>query len=194
MPKICRGRLAILCGGRCLARHDLAAGMHPRLSVFRSGRGEWAGAPSLVWAGPQLRRLGRIVAVFAALLFSLTFAAAASANVSFTKAYGWGVVDGASQFETCTSTCRAGVFGGGAGQLDTPNGVATDSSGDVYVADADNARIDEFSAAGAFIKAYGWGVVDGASQFETCTSTCRAGIFGRRRRAVRPVPRGSRHR
>ena len=53
----------------------------------------------------------------------------------FIKAYGWGVSDGASQFETCTSTCQAGIAGGGAGQLFYPNGVATDSSGDVYVSD-----------------------------------------------------------
>ena len=73
---------------------------------------------------------------------------------------------------------RPGSSGGGAGQLAYPEGVATDSSGDVYVADDDNERIDEFSAAGAFIKAYGWGVSDSASQFETCTSSCQAGISG----------------
>jgi hypothetical protein len=101
-----------------------------------------------------------------------------SAAGAFIKAYGWGVVDGMSKFETCTSTCQAGISGGGAGQFDGPAGVATDSSGDVYVADYRNARIDEFSAAGAFIKAYGWGVADGASQFETCTSTCQTGIYG----------------
>ena len=101
-----------------------------------------------------------------------------SAAGAFIKAYGWGVSDGASQFETCTSTCQAGIAGGGAGQLYDPDGVATDSSGDVYVADTRQQRIDEFSAAGAFIKAYGWGVSDGASQFETCTSTCQAGIGG----------------
>ena len=100
-----------------------------------------------------------------------------SAAGAFIKAYGWGVSDGASQFETCTTTCRAGIAGGGAGQFDflRTGGVATDSSGDVYVADSDNNRIDEFSAAGAFIKAYGWGVSDGASQFETCTTTCQPG-------------------
>ena len=97
---------------------------------------------------------------------------------AFIKAYGWGVVDGTSQFETCTTTCQAGIEGGGAGELDQPDGIATDPSGNVYVADDVNNRIDEFSAAGAFIKAYGWGVVDGASQFETCTTTCQAGSAG----------------
>ncbi len=122
----------------------------------------------------------RILALFA-LLLSLTLAAAPSADASagaFIKAYGWGVSDGASQFETCTSTCQGGIAGVGAGQFTTPEGVTTDSSGDVYVADEGNERIDEFSAAGAFIKAYGWGVSDGASQFETCTSSCRRGIGG----------------
>ncbi len=178
MPTICRGRLAILRRARWLARHDLGAGMDSRRLVFRSGRGELAGAPGLVWAGPQLLRLGRIVVLFAVVVVSLTLASAASANVSFTKAYGWGVVDGMSQFETCTSTCQVGRSGGGAGQLDYPEGIATGSSGDVYVDDYANYRIDEFSAAGAFIEAYGWGVVDGASQFETCTSSCRTGIAG----------------
>jgi hypothetical protein len=124
------------------------------------------------------RSVGWILALFAALVVSLTLTAAASADVSFIKAYGWGVSDGANQFETCTSTCEAGVGGGGAGQLNYPGFVATDSLGDVYVTDTSNQRIDEFSAAGAFIKAYGWGVSDGASQFETCTSTCEAGIAG----------------
>jgi hypothetical protein len=107
-----------------------------------------------------------------------------SAAGAFIKAYGWGVADGMSQFETYTTTCQAGIYpestadGGGAGQLDYPIGIATDPSGDVYVGDSENNRIDEFSAAGAFIKAYGWGVSDGASQFETCTITCQTGIAG----------------
>jgi Divergent InlB B-repeat domain/NHL repeat len=126
----------------------------------------------------RLRALRSIVGLFAALLVSLTLTAAASANVSFTKAYGWSVVDGLSQFETCTSTCRVGAPGGGAGQLDYPEGIATGSLGDVYVADYASNRIDEFSAAGAFIRAWGWGVVDGASTFETCTSTCQPGVGG----------------
>ena len=126
----------------------------------------------------RFRSLRRIVALSAALLVSLTLTAAASADVSFTRAYGWGVADGMSKVETCTSTCQAGRSGGGAGQLAYPEGVATDSLGDVYVADYANTRIDEFSAGGAFIKAYGWGVSDGASSFETCTSTCQPGLAG----------------
>ena len=83
--------------------------------------------------------------------------------------------DGANKFETCTTTCQNGIDGGGAGALASPEGVATDSSGDVYVADTTNHRVDEFSAAGGFIKAYGWDVVSGGTGFDTCTSTCQAG-------------------
>jgi Fibronectin type III domain/NHL repeat len=105
-----------------------------------------------------------------------------SAAGAFLKAYGWGVIDGANRFETCTttSTCQVGLAGAGAGELESPRGVATDSSGDVYVTDFDTERINEFSAGGAFIGAYGWGVADRASHFETCTttSTCRYGLYG----------------
>jgi NHL repeat len=127
----------------------------------------------------RLRAVWGVVSLFAALLLvGLTPTAAASANISFTKAYGWGVLDGASQFETCTTTCQTGLAGGGAGEFDYPWHLATNSSGDVYVADYSNNRIDEFSPAGAFIEAYGWGVTDGASQFETCTTTCQTGLVG----------------
>ena len=146
-----------------------------------SGIGRKAPARS----GDSAPRYGASSALFAALVVSLTFAAEANANASFTKAYGWGVSDGASHFETCTSGCEAGIEGAGAGQhffslYDYPGagGVATDPSGDVYVADIGIDRIDEFSAAGAFIKAYGWGVSDGASHVETCTSSCQVGVAG----------------
>jgi hypothetical protein len=101
-----------------------------------------------------------------------------SPSGAFIKAWGWGVLDGASHFETCTTVCQLGVPGAGAGQFDDPFGVATDHSGNVYVVDRTNRRVDEFSATGSFVKAYGWGVLDGASQFETCTTACQIGIQG----------------
>jgi hypothetical protein len=116
-------------GWRCLvdegSRGIRGSRAKPELADEQAARKE---STSEEW---RLRALRSIVAPFAALLVSLTLTAAASANVSFTKAWGWGVSDGASRFETCTSTCKAGRSGGGAGQLGYPEGVATDSSGDV---------------------------------------------------------------
>jgi sugar lactone lactonase YvrE len=73
-----------------------------------------------------------------------------------------------------------GSAGFGSGQLRTPDGVAVDSSGNVWVSDTANNRVEEFSATGAFMMTFGWGVKDGKAEEETCTSTesCRAGIAG----------------
>ena len=86
----------------------------------------------------QPSRAALPILALSALLLGLSLAAAPSADASpnaFIKAYGWGVLDGASEFETCTTTCRIGIEGGGAGQLGQPQGITTDSSGDIYVAD-----------------------------------------------------------
>jgi RHS repeat-associated protein len=45
--------------------------------------------------------------------------------------------------------------GTGSGQLMSPRGIATDSSGNVWVTDTANNRVEKFSAAGAFIASYG---------------------------------------
>jgi uncharacterized repeat protein (TIGR01451 family) len=128
------------------------------------------------WPPGRLREFA--AAAVAAIVVVLFSAGSASANVSFTKAWGWGVSDGMAQFETCRSSCQAGSSGGGAGQLNFPTSVATDSSGDVYVGDQNNHRIDLFSSTGSFLGAAGWGVSDGMAQFETCTSSCQAGSGG----------------
>lgn len=77
-------------------------------------------------------------------------------------------------------TAHLGSEGSGAGELLEPAGVAVnDATGDVYVVDRGNNRIDEFEGNGTFIRAWGWGVADGLPMFETCTSlTCEAGIAG----------------
>jgi sugar lactone lactonase YvrE len=126
----------------------------------------------------RIARLAASLAAFA--LLGLCAVSPVSARVTFTKAWGWGVLDGASQFETCTTTCQSGSLGGGAGELDAPDGVAVDASGDVFVADTGNERIDEFSSSGAFIKAWGWGVADGAGHLEICTTAClgQGGLSG----------------
>lgn len=63
-----------------------------------------------------------------------------------------------------------------AGQIDNPRGVAGDpETGHMYVADMSNARINEYTAWGLFVKAWGWNVApDGApgdtlaEELETC--------------------------
>lgn len=73
-----------------------------------------------------------------------------------------------------------GASGSGAGQLSSPGGIAVDSAThDVYVADTGNRRVDEFTSAGGFVRAWGWGVADGFSkELQSCTLTCFRGLSG----------------
>lgn len=102
----------------------------------------------------------------------------------FEGAWGWNTADNAGKFEFCTATCQAGASGANAGEFGSLIGYpAVDpSSGNVYVADSANRRIDEFSVtlsagavtAAAFLRGYGWGASTGAAAFQICTSTCHA--------------------
>ncbi len=65
----------------------------------------------------------------------------------FVKAFGWGVLDGSEVLQTCTTMCLKGLAGDGAGQFTEPEGIAVDSSGDVYVSDAENLRVQKFDPA-----------------------------------------------
>jgi len=56
-------------------------------------------------------------------------------------------------------------WGHGPGRVNGPQSVAVDQgSGDLYVADSNNKRIDKFNAAGEFLLAWGYGVADGKSE------------------------------
>jgi hypothetical protein len=68
-----------------------------------------------------------------------------------------------------------GSFGSETGQMNEPSAVAVDATGDVYVADAANNRVDKFDKSGNFVLAWGAGVADGANELQTCTTTCREG-------------------
>jgi DNA-binding beta-propeller fold protein YncE len=48
-----------------------------------------------------------------------------------------------------------GSFGTGDGQFDSPRGVATDATGNVYVADYNNHRIQKFTSAGTYVTQWG---------------------------------------
>jgi sugar lactone lactonase YvrE len=78
------------------------------------------------------------------------------------------------------NTASFGSLGSANGQLSGPQGEAVDASGNVWVSDAANNRVDEFASSGEFKLAFGWGVKDGKAGPETCTGseTCRAGIAG----------------
>ncbi|HST56034.1 MAG TPA: hypothetical protein VLJ42_09100 [Solirubrobacteraceae bacterium] len=75
-----------------------------------------------------------------------------------------------------------GSAGSGDGQLAlaSNSGVAVNNAThDLYVADTGNARVDQFSSAGVFVRAWGWGVADGTTNaLQTCTSDCHAGLPG----------------
>src|SRR4029453_4263954 len=55
----------------------------------------------------------------------------------------------------CTFLLKWGVPGTGNGQLSSPYGVATDGSGNVYVVDTGNDRIQKFDASGTFLTTWG---------------------------------------
>lgn len=74
-----------------------------------------------------------------------------------------------------------GSLGSGAGQFANIAGMAASaSSGDLYIVDKPNNRVTEFTAGGAFVRAWGWGVAESSpqQQLEVCTSQCFAGLAG----------------
>jgi DNA-binding beta-propeller fold protein YncE len=56
--------------------------------------------------------------------------------------------------------------------LSDPSGVAVSevgvASGDVYVVDRGNDRVEQFDSSGGFLAAWGWGVSDGEKKYEVC--------------------------
>ncbi|HEX2086726.1 MAG TPA: choice-of-anchor D domain-containing protein, partial [Solirubrobacteraceae bacterium] len=102
-----------------------------------------------------------------------------AANGTFVRAFGKGVNAGAGNADLCTTACRAGTSGTGAGQLALPAAVAV-SGGEVYVAEQNNQRVSVFATDGTFVRAFGKGVNGGAGDPDVCTAatTCRAGTLG----------------
>ncbi|HKF83362.1 MAG TPA: hypothetical protein VKB23_10435 [Solirubrobacterales bacterium] len=99
----------------------------------------------------------------------------------FVRAWGWGVIDGKNELQVCSASCRQGLSGSGAGQLADPQAVAVDPSGNVYVREFQNNRVQKFSSSGEFILAFGGGV-DKTTGGDVCTAAsgddCGAGAAG----------------
>jgi hypothetical protein len=110
---------------------------------------------------------------------------------SFVSAWGAGVdaSQSGSGFQVCTvaANCQAGTASATGGAVSFPQrsvpGVAVDQvTGDVYVADPGNLRVNVYSADGSFVQSMGFGVdaTTGGSGYEVCpaTDSCRAGVAG----------------
>jgi tripartite motif-containing protein 71 len=104
---------------------------------------------------------------------------------SFIRAWGFDVIPGGGGgLEVCNETtdCKTGVLGSEAGQLDEPSGTAEDAAGHVFVGEQSDARVDEFTASGAFVRGWGYNVnpSGGSGDLEVCTGStgCQAGVSG----------------
>jgi RHS repeat-associated protein len=76
-------------------------------------------------------------------------------KAEFIRALGWGVSNGEAKFEICTSACKAGIVGGGAGQFSDAKGIAIAPNNNVVVAEAGNNRVQEFTEKGEYLKVFG---------------------------------------
>jgi YD repeat-containing protein len=99
-----------------------------------------------------------------------------SSTGSFTKALGWGVSNGEAKLETCTTSCKAGLSGSGAGEFDLPHAIAF-SAGKMFVDDLYNNRADVFSEAGEYQKAFG-SAGTGNGQFDDPDSIATEPVSG----------------
>jgi hypothetical protein len=90
-------------------------------------------------------------------VFKPTLTGSTVTAVEFLRSFGWGVSTGASSFEVCVvaANCKAGLAGAGLGQFasGSPTDLGVDSEGNIYVLDAGNKRVQEFSAAPAPVTA-----------------------------------------
>ncbi|HVI69922.1 MAG TPA: hypothetical protein VM656_00370, partial [Pyrinomonadaceae bacterium] len=113
----------------------------------------------------------------------------------FVKAWGWGVLDGAVELQTCpnpnyphgappVNACQKGLSGSGPGQFNLPWSITIDASGDLYVVEEANLRVQKFDAEGNFEWMVG-GEVNKTTKANLCTKAdveggdeCGAGVAG----------------
>jgi DNA-binding beta-propeller fold protein YncE len=96
----------------------------------------------------------------------------------FVKSWGWGVANGASALQTCgpaqpesnppPGLCQSGIAGADKGQIDQPLGITVDGTGNVYVFELANLRVQKFSPTGAFLLTFG-GEVNKTTNGDVCT-------------------------
>jgi hypothetical protein len=87
-------------------------------------------------------------------------------------------------YEVCAvaSECSTAVASGANGALDNPQSVAIDNdTGNVYVSDRDNRRVNVYDGAGDFIRSFGWDVNESEQTFlneeQTVTVSATGGKF-----------------
>ncbi len=73
----------------------------------------------------------------------------------FVQAIGFGVSNGEAKFEKCTSACKAGIAGTGAGQFSKPTMIAVAPDGNIYVSDTGNNRVEVFGSTGSYLSTFG---------------------------------------
>jgi RHS repeat-associated protein len=99
----------------------------------------------------------------------------AHGNVWATNAYGNQILEFSS---SGTHLGTYGKEGAAAGDVKEPGGIAVNqSTGNVYVGDYGNSRVDEWNEKGEFVRAFGWHV-NGKEELQVCTTTCEAGKAG----------------
>jgi NHL repeat-containing protein len=103
------------------------------------------------------------------------------------KAWGWDVVQSGpgddavapeDQFEICVphngDVCKNGLNGSGPGQIGSPQGLAVDSAGAIYVVDRPNHRVQKFDSDGNFVLMFGGGVNQGGGTPSNAGNICTA--------------------
>jgi DNA-binding beta-propeller fold protein YncE len=92
-----------------------------------------------------------------ALLGTCAAPALAARGHEYAGAFGWGTIDGKAELQRCstppppeTPLCQTGLSGDGLGQFNHPAGIAVnETTGEVYVVDKGNNRVEIFNAAGS---------------------------------------------